>query len=57
MKKTDKITLGENYKIFKRAVPHHDKLQNAIGKAVAQSSHGFVIDLGVGFGYTTEAVF
>jgi ubiquinone/menaquinone biosynthesis C-methylase UbiE len=56
MKKTDKITLGFNYQIFKRSVPHHDKLQNTIAKEVAKSPHNAVIDLGCGLGYTTEAV-
>lgn len=56
MKKTDKITLGENYKIFKKAVPHHDKLQNAIAKEVSNSKHDIVVDLGCGLGYTTEAI-
>lgn len=56
MKKTDKITLGLNYQIFKRSVPHHDKLQNTIAKYVKSSNNGVCIDLGCGLGYTTEAV-
>lgn len=56
MKKTDKITLGENYKIFKRAVPHHDRLQNTIAREVSISGGKIMIDLGCGLGYTTEAI-
>lgn len=56
MKKTDKITLGKNYKIFKRSVPHHNLLQNSIAREVSRVQHHTVIDLGVGLGYTTEAV-
>ncbi len=56
MKKTDVITLGSNYKIFKRSVPHHDKLQNSIAKYIKNYKHKIVVDLGCGLGYTTESV-
>lgn len=53
-------SIGENYDLFRLAVPHHDELQrctaNIVADAVRGTAQPTMVDIGCGTGITSKAV-
>ena len=51
--------LGEEYNLRTKAVPHHHRMQQLVGKTLAENFKGtnpFILEVGCGTGITTDAI-
>ena len=54
--------IGDEYEIFRKALPHYDELQEGVGLHIAEHlstksiQEPLILEIGCGTGHTTEAI-